>query len=71
MGENCEIATAPQDGTWIVGIDKDGREARIQSRVTHPAVPSLRHWAEGEATMTEGGNWEVSKCFYPVAWRPE
>jgi hypothetical protein len=65
-----EMDTAPLDGTWIIGIDKDGREARIQSRQTHPAVPGLRHWGEGETEMQGGGNWEVSKCFYPVAWKP-
>ena len=60
---------APLDGTWVRGRDKDGREARIQSRVTHPAAPDLRHWAEGEEVRE--GHWTRSKCFYPVEWRPE
>jgi len=66
-GDWSVMADAPLDGTWIIGINKDGREARIQSRVTHPLVPSVRHWGEGE-TVREG-NWERSQCFYPVAWR--
>lgn len=71
MTTQHDMASAPLDGTWIVGIDKEGREARIQSRATHPKFPSIRHWGEGETRMEGSGNWEVSKCFYPVAWRPE
>lgn len=71
MTEDRDMADAPLDGTWIIGIDKDGREARIQSRVTHPMLPDHRHWGEGEVIIEGGGNWERSKCFYPVAWRPE
>ena len=66
-----DMASAPTDGTWIVGIDKEGREARIQSRLTHPLCPTVRHWGEGETIIEGNGNWERSKCFYPVAWRPE
>jgi hypothetical protein len=69
VNDNRDMASAPTDGTWIVGIDKDGMEARIQSRVTHPLCPTVRHWGDG-ATVMEG-HWERSKCFYPVAWRPE
>jgi len=65
-----EMDTAPLDGTWIMGVDKTGRVARIQSRAVHPKVPSVRHWGEGETVMEGGGNWERSKCFYPVAWWP-
>lgn len=67
MEDFMDISTAPLDGTWITGIDKDGRQARIQSRVTHPMLPTVRHWGEGEAVRE--GDWERSKCFYPVAWR--
>jgi len=63
------METAPLDGTWILGRDKDGRKARIQSRVTHPSIPDIRHWGEGE--VEKAGSWEKSKCFYPVEWRPE
>ena len=68
MAEWQDISTAPKDGTWIIGRDKDGREARIQSRATHPMLPDVRHWGEGETVIE--GNWERSKCFYPVEWRP-
>lgn len=61
------MESAPQDGTWVVGRDKSGREAQICSRVTHPRIPDIRHWAEGDAERK--GDWTVSKCFYPVEWR--
>lgn len=63
-----DMDKAPRDGTWIIGVDEDGREARIQSRKTHP-MADHRHWAEGEEVSE--GNWIRSKCFYPVKWRPE
>lgn len=63
------IETAPTDGTWIIGRNADGVEARIQSRQIHPKVPELRHWAVGDEAKE--GSWLVSKCFYPVEWRPE
>ena len=66
-----EMDTAPLDGSWVMGMDKAGRVARIQSRVTHPKFPSIRHWAEGEAVTHENGNWTTSVCFYPVVWWPE
>lgn len=69
MTDFQDMASAPLDGTWVIGRNRDGDEARIQSRVTHPMLPDLRHWAVGEEKRE--GNWMKSTCFYPVEWRPD
>jgi hypothetical protein len=67
MSSYREMAEAPTDGTWVIGVDEHGREARIQMRQIHPKVPDVRRWFEGEE-VTEG-NWKRNVCFYPVGWR--
>ena len=62
-----DMSEAPTDGTWIIGVNEAGEEARIQSRRVHPKV-DFKHWAVGEEIIS--GNWKQSKCFYPVQWRP-
>lgn len=61
-----EMSEAPTDGTWIIGRNAEGAEARIQSRRIHPAV-DLQKWFVGEPESQ--GNWIKSSCFYPVSWR--
>jgi hypothetical protein len=65
MNDWAPIETAPENGTWILGRNKEGRQAKIQSRRIHPKK-DLRAWFEGEPE--QHGEWQRNICFYPVEW---